>query len=399
MSLKVKIMASVLSFLSFAFSCIGYAALTTDININAYYTVSQPKELFITEIKSVSGSTVPPTYEIVPNTAVQSTITLGSSGTDTVTMVITVKNNTNTPYGFDSSIYTSAAYSNANIVYDTTLERKTIKDGEETGTKILPGEIFDFTVTFSHKDETVGENLELKSLINYQFLPWDSIQPDIIDTTIVADDVMGRFEEILTSLDHMEDVTDENGNTVTAKEYLEDSMANTPGGWFGRNDSYIANFSDADEADKNAIATLFGEKLELVINGEKVEVKIIIKRQDVTGDGVEDYTMYMTTHSLEQSDGRREEDGTGWFGTTQYKYIAAPIYATVYKGETVEDGSTTYSKFGEMFAGEGEIVRYNGTSGSGSFNTDTWVTTQAYGAAPSGSDIERVVSEYTAQTP
>ncbi len=366
-----KVLIILLLSFSTVFTCVGYAALTDELSITGTIEVSEPDKVYITDILSVTGSTTEPTYEIASYTVVRSSVTLGSGGADTVNMTIKVKNNTDILYGFNAIRYSSSAYDNANIVVTTDMSHKTVdKKGNvlDEGTVIEPGGTIEFTATFSHKDGVASSDLALNSLVNYEFLPWDQITADV--DAGVANDVLEQFENIL--------------NDPDMKTELDDQMQNNS----SETGYYIANFDEADAADKALVESLFGnDKLNMIINGEETSIRLIIKEQDVYGDSQKEYTLYMTTHSLKRADADQEESG-GWFGTTSY--WASPVYAVVF---TV-DGDGTWSQLGDMYTGRGEINDYDGWSwggGEGSVNTDTWESTQAYGSAAAGSSISQVI--------
>ncbi len=374
--MKVKILVTIVVMMSYALSCIGYAAVSDTLEISGEIEADPPEALFITDVKNVNGSTTAPTYEILPYTSVQSSITLGSSGDSAVTMEITVKNNTDVRYGYNAIRYSTAAYDNPNITVETDMSRKTVdKNGNviSEGTVVEPGESFTFTATFKHKDENAAE-LALNSLINYEFLPYDSISADV--DAGLAKDVMGHFEDILNNIVKID------GTEIMSKDYLDNQMTEDTQ---GRDDTYIANFTGAKAADKEALAALFGENLTMLIDGSEVTVQLIVKREDVTGDGVDDYTLYMTTHSLLREDA--EVEGS-WFNRT---YYASPVYAAVFQ---VNDNSE-WNMIGEVYAGRGEINSYSGWSGEGSFDTRTWESARAYGTAGVGSSIEQVIAQNT----
>ncbi len=363
--MKKKIIAYIFLAFSFAFSCVGYAAVSDTLTLRVNAEVSAPEALFITEIGEIGGSLTAVDYSIEPYTAVRSSITLGSSADSAVTMKITVWNNTDDRYGFNAVRYTSAAYDNADIAVNTDMTRKKVNNrGQVTddGTVVEPGEYYTFTATFKYKDG-VAASPELNSLVNYEFLPWDNITGDV--DAGLAGDVMEQFEDVLNNVDHPDSyqmLVDQMAKSEEADRYSAD---------------YIANFTNAYGPDKEVIEQLFGtDTLKVMIDGVETEVQVIIKKENITSkyEG-DEFTLYMTTHTLEK---------TGW--ATQY---ASPIYAAVYS--VGDDG--VWTMIGEMYTGEGRINGYDGSIfGDGSFDTGTWRSTQAYGSAPSGSNIETVIS-------
>jgi hypothetical protein len=91
-------------------------------------------------------------------------------------------------------------------------------------------------------------------------------------------------------------------------------------------------------------------------NGNEVdiEVKCMIKNENVDGVSGSEMVMYMTVHSLK----RAETNGTN----------KAPVYAIVFKQGS--DGK--WNELGDIYNGTATVTTYTGGSGDGSFNTDTW---------------------------
>ncbi len=352
----------------FCFMCIGYAQLSDALTINGTASMTEPETLYITEIAGTTGSVSE--AQIVPLTSIDSTLNLGSNPTSVVTMRITVKNNATVPYGFNAIRYISEAYSNPSIRVETDLERKTVDNKgvvQNPEAAIQPGTTHTFTATFSYAG-TDTSNPKLTSVINYEFLPWDSITPNV--DAGLAGDVLDQFEDILNNVDNPQSyqmLIDQMAKQAEANRYSDD---------------YVANFTDAYEGDKALLTELFGsDNLSININGEEVRVQVIIKYEDVSSayEGME-MTLYMTTHSLEKSG--------GWFATS----TASPIYASVFSVSEV-DGKAVWSQIGQMYTGEGRINGYDGAYfGEGSFDTGSWRSTVAYENAEIGSTIEEVLA-------
>ncbi len=376
MKIRTKVLIGLLLSFSVLFSGIGYAALSDEMNITGTLQASEPEALYITEIKNVLGSVSEPLYEIASYTVVRSSITLGSNSSDTVTMEITVKNNTSEPYGFNAIRYTygDQTFSNSGIEIKTDMVRKIEDPNAEdgySGTKIEPGDTHTFTATFKYKDNVLSAP-ELISLINYEFLPWDDIIADSAPDAGVAGDALDQFEDILNNVDDPnshQKLLDQMAKHEEADRYSPD---------------YIANFDSANADDKAVIEELFGtDSLKVVIDGVETEVRLIIKQKEVssTSDGME-FVVFITTHSLQRNDAIVEGS------LFNRKYYASPIYAAVFS--VSDDG--VWGSMGDMYIGRGEINQYNGWPGSGSFDTETWRSTQDYDGAPSGSTIENIIN-------
>ena len=114
---------------------------------------------------------------------------------------------------------------------------------------------------------------------------------------------------------------------------------------------YISNVRDANDTDKASIEELFSGNLHININGEQHDVKIMIKRENVTSAySGDEMTIYMTTDPL----------------TSRGKAV---VYRCVY----VNDNGV-WKRDGVMTEGTATVCDYTfGSSwGTGSFNTNTW---------------------------
>ncbi len=366
MKTRTKVLIIFMLFFCVVFTSIGYAEMTDSLIVSGNAELTEPQALFITEATLTKGTNARET-ELAALTLVDSSIVLDSDGT--AEMSITVKNNTDEDYGFNAVRYAPSAFSNPNISVKTNLTRKSVdnRGHEEPGTVVAAGASLTFTVTFTHNGSSPVD-LSLISLINYEFLPYDSISPDIVDSG-VANDALVKFEDVLNNVDDPDSyqkLVDQMAKSEETDRYSPD---------------YIANFDSAHADDKAVIEELFGtDSLKIVLDGVETEVRLIIKKENVTDlfDG-DEFTVYITTHSLLRDDADRE-------GFILYSYYASPIYAAVY---TADNGS--WSMIGDMYTGRGKLNKYSGGSGEGSFDTGTWESTQAYGSAQSGSSIEEVL--------
>ena len=105
--------------------------------------------------------------------------------------------------------------------------------------------------------------------------------------------------------------------------------------------------------------------MEININGKNESVTILIKREDVDGksstgdENGNEMTVYMTTDPL-----------TSMFGS-------AVVYAGVYTKATA---NSEWTLIGQMYEGTCSIKSYSGMIwGTGSFDTDTWKSTNSNG--------------------
>ena len=192
----------------------------------------------------------------------------------------------------------------------------------------------EYEITFKFADGVTNfSNATLNSVLNFVFKPFDEISPEHITTPV--DGALEAFRKIL--------------NTPEEYDELMDYMNNPPG--WDRNSSYISNVRDANDTDKEAIEKMFSGNLHTNINGEDHDVKIMIKRENVTSSySGDEMTIYMTTNPL----------------TSRGK-------AVVYRCVFVNDNGV-WKRNGVMTEGTATICDYTfGSSlGTGSFNTNTW---------------------------
>ena len=376
----------------FCLMCVGYAQLSDSLVIEGTAEASEPAAVYIVEIVSTTGTVT--RAEVVPYTSVDSDISLGTSDDATVTMRICVKNNTAERYGFNAVRYAPDLYTNSGIAVSTDMTRKTVdKNGNVTanGTIVEPGQTLEFTATFSYADGYAG-NADLSSLINYEFLPWDSISADV--DLGLAEDVMGKFQDILNNAE----IADSCEQLIKQMENNEEADRSQP--------NYIANFTAAHPDDTAVLETLFGsENMKVTINGVETEVKVMIKHKNVTNAySGDEMVLYMTTHSLIRDEATKVTTERNFLFTYTYRW-AAPIYAAVFAQTQNANGETVWVQVGSMYTGEGQINGYDGTpgydkilgvgGGEGSFDTETWISTEAYGSAAVGSDINTVIAANT----
>ena len=352
MALYKKLILCIALLFSSLFIGVGYAELTQSFTVYGTVNGEPPKAVYITNVVITEGDKSDPSksnIDFFSTTLVSSKVVLGNNKNATINMQITVFNNTDETYGFSA-----IKYAIGNTTYDN----------ENIGVKLLDLEIRDplnakesliFNVQFYFTSNDTS-NVELNSLIQYEFLPLTEIPED--SGQIAANDATEQFINILNN--------PETYNLVI--EQLEDYANQNR-----LNSSYIGNLSGSSEADLMLIEELFDGKLLININGEITEITLMIKREDLdnnnsTGDEEgREMTIYMTTNSL----------------NTALRRVT--VYASVYtKVATMEH----WEQIGELVEGDALVNGYGGNPfGTGSFNTDTWESVD-------GQKIEEVVSKY-----
>lgn len=339
-----------LSFLLFtAFIGVGYAAATGSIATEGEIKYEQ-KPIFISSAEWVGGdfSSMEEPYYI--GDTMRGVVKLSGNAYSYVIAKVTVKNCTQDVYGYNRTYALSGAdtYDNFNVTYslytDAACENKMLRRTEVHPLTTAEGESgLTFYVKFSYADgytpSSAGETLNC--FLCYEFLtPISSIDEEKVDVETV-NGVVEKMEDILNDgLDF-----DELLKAIQAPEWDTN-----------RGDDYIGTVIGSNSNDTEFLETLFAGNLNMIIDGAKVDVTIMIKYEDVTGDGTPDFTIYATTEELNRS-GRR-----------------VPVYAQVFTSSNVND-KLVWNRAGDTYKGYANINAYDWPHiGSGSFNTDTWTT-------------------------
>lgn len=382
---KGKVMICVMLSFMLCFLCIGYAALSGELSITGSAEFYMPP-IYISNVEWISGNGILNEEKHSYETELESLITLGSASSSTVVLAVTVKNRTQDLYGYAGTIADSVHYSNLNITYalysnqgcTTRLEKKAELHPETTS---AGANGLTFYVEFTYNSGYKPSKTEtLRSVLNFQFkTPIDSIIEDA-----AVNNAVDKFEDILN--DHIND-----------KDYfpLLDIM-NTAGR--DRNISYVGNVEGADPNDIREVEELFDGQLKVNIEGQDKQVKFLLKRENIDGN-----TGTGGAETLNYRDNNGSQSITGWemvmYMTTEDlvrdKFIGIPIttqkrvYAIVF---TSYDGGKTWVQLGQMYKGEARVVDYDGSSGDGSFTTDSWKSTESYYALKTGQTIETLLS-------
>ena len=341
------------------FLCIGYAAISDHLNINGTVEAITPKGVYIVNASvnnSATTSGVSATLNSFTQTLINTKVVLTSSTSSKATFDVTVYNIENETYAFSAVKYSEEFYDNTNITY----ELINLKRGDEITAKSY----LTFQVSFSYKDKNVN-NSTLNSILNFEFVPADELPEE---DEIAVSGVLGRFKEIL---DHSLD-------SQTLINQMEAYNNNDR-----YNDSYIGNVVGSSEADQKVLSELFVGNLYLNINGVDTNVTVLIKRENVDGntstgdENGNEMTIYMTTDNLERD--------------SFFNAGTAPVYAGVYTKYS-QDGE--WEQIGPMFEGTATVKGYDGNIfGEGSFDTDTWKSTNANGQT-ANLTIENIVKLY-----
>lgn len=397
----VKIWVCVMLSLMTCFLSVGYAAVTGNLSITGEAEYYAPP-IFISSVKLVNSDGTLSVFDVdsLRGTVMGSTVNLPNASSSVI-LQITVHNRSEDTYGYNATIAgtDTGSYSNPNITYHvyqdatctTDLPQGGIKeDGVTTvGTVVAPnGGETTFYIKFTYKDTSNITNTSLHSFLNFDFkTPLDTIIEDA-----AVDNAVDMFYDILN--DHIGD-----------KDYnpLNTLMDNAGS---DRNISYIGNVAGANSTEVTKVEDLFDGQLKVNIDGEEKEVKFLLKRENIDGNtqtgsnvtlnytdryGAQSVTgwemvMYMTTEELVRN---------GWL--EEIFGVKKTVYAVVF---TSYDGGTTWEQLGEMYQGTASVVEYDGSSGNGSFSTDTWTSgDNNYYNTGTDATIEEILAAYKAQNP
>ncbi|MBE6667822.1 MAG: hypothetical protein E7607_05900 [Ruminococcaceae bacterium] len=356
---SVKItLCTALSFM-FIFSCLGFATLTDTLSISGNAAATPPNAVFITDATVVNTNVSSESHEVVFPTNLQSNIR--GARNNSVTYMITVKNNTSYKYAYSGIDYvTDAAYNGnsyiGNGITITTKDKQTDSSATFNSSDTLePGAVRTFYVTYTVSRNTAA-NKDLNFLVNFKFgIHVDSAGDVAIDnaldkfTSVLNDSSAGGGYEVLT--DKIDDKYD------------------------GRNDwkaNYIGNVVDSSSSDSKIVNDLFGGELTLDIDGRETNVTVLIKREDVDGNPLtgDDYTI---THSNGGSTSGYGCEMTLYMTTHHLQYGTPTVYAAVFTCQRNSDGSYgSWYVLGDIYEGTANIVGYEGGQSTGSFDTGTW---------------------------
>ena len=153
--------------------------------------------------------------------------------------------------------------------------------------------------------------------------------------------------------------------------------------------SYIGNVAGSSSEDTTILAELFDGELSLEVNGTKVDVTCIVKRENIDGNNSTGDTYRVSRTNY------RGCEFTLYLTTANFDYISfndyPPVYAMVF---TKYSGSSEWVQVGEeMYAGTAQVVGYVGGTTSGSFDTGTWRSSQIYHDIAAGASISTLIKE------
>lgn len=279
----------------------------------------------------------------------ESKVTLSSNNTSTAKVTITVYNNALETYAFNAIKYQTEQYDNLDIEVTTTLKH---------GDQIEPGAYLAFETIYKYRSSVKPTNYILNSIVNFEFVPLSEL-PKEDEGEIAVSGALVQFQNILNNVVH-------SGSFNELIGQMDKNSTNDR-----HDNSYIGNVVGASEADDALLADLFQGNLTMIINGVETEVRVMIKREDIDGnadtgdENGNEMTIYLTTDPLTK-------------GIFEWNKTAV-VYASVF---TSNNDGATWSQLGSMYEGKAIIKAYDGNPlGSGSFDTDKWVSNNNVGIA------------------
>lgn len=361
----VKILFCILLSLMLAFVSVGYAAMTDRLSITGAATYAPLEGIYITNVEYVTASNASTSsYSYLEHTTTADATMRRTRSTGTVTYKITVTNNTDFKYSYVGLSYNASesGYTGNQLIANGRITITT-KDNENdssatfnTSDYIEPRTTRVFYVTY-RLASTVSRNTDYKTLVHYKF------GRHVETSDEAADAVLVQFNNILND-------TTEGGPYQTLISKIDDKYDGTY--WKA---NFIGNVVGAHNEDTETINAIFGDSLNLTVDGNLSDVTVLIKRENIDGneDTGDDYTatygnattsgygcemtIYMTTESLTSS------------GTQ------VTVYAAVYTCDNNDGELGPWRMIGDIYKGEALVVGYTGnttSANSGSFSTDDW---------------------------
>lgn len=303
---------------------------------------------YITNIEQVGGNYSSASTIKIAETKVESNVTLSNSTSSTVVYKITFYNSTDISYYYDDT--QDLSWNNNRITYEVSgIEQK-----EE-----VPGKKYTSLILTYKYENGVPRDKTLLAQLQFNFV----VDKNSIGV-VVAQTAVNRFEQILN-------------NKIAANSYqtLEDRMNKR--GNYSSVVTYIGNVSGATDADSKFIEEIFtSEFLKMDLNGDgKPEpITIMIKRENLDGDETtgDDYTYTERTYWGSRDKTVKGAEFTIYITSEGFSSSPLNVYASTF---TKLPGAKEWVEAVPLTKGTAKANNYNGGSGSNSFDTDTWLST------------------------
>ena len=343
------------------FTSIGYAAVSGNVAIRGTLEYTLPKMVYITSVSvkessNTSGST--PAVEQVGFVMFDhSGYTLNTQSSynragGSVTIEVTVKNNSGVEQYFTGLSNTPALANNAVVSYSN------IRVGE----KLAVDETRTFTITIQNTGRSQTVNMSgVQSALDFS--------PSFDDTATenASRDIASTFANVLAGkgVDGNGTGIVFRGREVPASEIVSlifDNMESVDTG------GYMGNVGNASDERKELISAIFGDQITMKIGNQYYTVSILIKNQQIDGRGANDMVLYVTADQLAVG-------GGAWRNNSWRDLNIVPVYGLVF----INNGNDNYSYCDHLFAGEAPVCSFSGDFGAGNvgnFNTNLWNSTE-----------------------
>ena len=377
MTKLAKIMCCVTLPLALLFGWVGYAALSATLSIQGSAQAERPNAVYIAQVtidantythnavaSAIDGYSGDPTEVDFPSTKFMCNINYKAQNSY-ITFKVTVVNGTGTTQYFNGvtkpTVDASQGYNYSGIKDET-------KWGQLSGggwgqittynPSVLPslghelksGETCEFTVTIKCSETGVRKTL-------YEL----SFAPDFKEVT---------QQVSLSIIDKYDDLLNDNTKYNAVAQYMSYGISSSD-----KTGGYISNCQDYAQNQKDAVNAVFGDDVQIEINGKMQRVTILLKQDNVGSwnNGArnaadrEERMIFFTADPLDQQ------------GAT------VPVFVCVFykeNGEWLpvgtqfrdEDGNPKYW----ILEGTATVCNQSGGNGTGNFQTGDWKSTESY---------------------
>lgn len=393
---KKRLLCIVFSF-SFLFLCVGYAQIMDTLTITGSANAKYEYEgVYITDVSlvedSASSLSAGKVSCVLPSSLRNGVTLTGNNQNASVQYKISVYNSSSRyTYTFKeiTCIPELEGYNNGlfstNASDSTFTVEITTADGEPfaIGSSIAPGEERSFYATYRFGSK-VTKNTELSFLLDYKFsIHVASMGEMAVEKTLDSFlDILNTDQTYSTLVDKIDDKY--KGGAAWTANYIG-NVSNTSG-----------NISGQGKEDAKTVEALFEDGLTLTIDNVTKNVTVIIKRENLdnnlrTGDAYKasywftstsaqgcEMAIYMTPNNLDKIPDEGEyngSEGTGW--AEVYIAVSTCTNDGSFNNNTGETRLTSdWYQIGDIYAGIADIVTYDGGTGTGSFVTDHWKSTE-----------------------
>lgn len=204
------------------FLSIGYATFESiTLDINGQVTAVPQSDIYISNAEystNVNADTENSIIHQYYQTTLYNTVILGNSANSSITYNITMYNNSDVTYTFNSVQYKEEFYDNLNIVYEL--------EGLKKGDLLLSKQQLTFSIKFHYMNNVVPNNNILNSYLNFKFVKGTNPAgvPDINNIVTNANKIMiynAEKDKVLI------DITNNNYAPMNLNLMIEDNIIDT----------------------------------------------------------------------------------------------------------------------------------------------------------------------------